>query len=89
VSKEDQACLKCHDKPIATQRGYTVAAVKEVADPKLMKHGQIKDGQCSGCHAVHGGERAMLLTHPYSRAFYQNFSADQYELCFSCHCGSR
>ena len=80
-----QACLKCHDKAIKTQRGYTVAAVKEVVDPKLMKHGEIKDGQCSGCHAVHGGERAMLLTQPYSRAFYQNFSPDQYALCFSCH----
>lgn len=80
-----EGCIKCHDKAIKTQRGYTVASVKEVMDPKLVKHGEIKDGQCAGCHEVHGGERAMLLTQPYSRVFYQNFSVDHYALCFSCH----
>jgi predicted CXXCH cytochrome family protein len=78
-------CLTCHDKPIKAQRGVTLAATNDVTDPKLFKHGAIKDGQCSGCHDAHGGDRAMLLAKPNSTAFYQKFSADQYALCFSCH----
>ena len=78
-------CLKCHDKPIKADAGYTVAAVPEVMDPKLVKHGEIKDGNCGGCHEVHGGERRNLLTRPYAQGFFQQFSASNFALCFPCH----
>lgn len=79
-----QVCLNCHDKPIE-QNNVKVAAVPEIADPNYTKHGELKDGQCGGCHAVHGGANESLLVKRYSRAFYQSFSIDNYELCFSCH----
>jgi predicted CXXCH cytochrome family protein len=78
------ACMSCHDKEIKTQSA-TVAAVPEISNPKLFKHGQIKDGECGGCHEVHGGDRRVLLKKGLSRSYYQRFSLENYELCFSCH----
>lgn len=78
-------CLKCHDKDVKRADGKVVAAVPEIADKSLAKHGVLKEGQCHGCHDVHGGQRAMLLTKPYTPAFYQRFSPENYEFCFSCH----
>ncbi len=78
-------CVNCHDKPIKDSRGQTVVAVSEVADPAMFKHGPIRDGQCGGCHSIHGGDRPLLLKKGMSTKFYDKFSADNYELCFSCH----
>jgi predicted CXXCH cytochrome family protein len=74
-------CMSCHDKKID---GY-VAAVPEVSDRTMFMHGPIADGQCSGCHAAHGGGRPQLLTHTLTRSLYQPFARAQFELCFSCH----
>lgn len=80
-----QACLACHDKPIATADGRTVAAVSELGQTNLVKHGPIRDGNCSGCHTLHGGPVSRLLSQPYPETFYQAFSLDAYALCFTCH----
>ena len=78
-------CLKCHDKPVKREGRKDVPAVSEVADAKLVRHGEIKDGQCAGCHDVHGGQRDDLLVKGYSQAVYQKFSPDNAALCFKCH----
>jgi predicted CXXCH cytochrome family protein len=80
------ACLSCHDKPVARPGGGTaIASVAEVAQPGLVRHGPIRDGNCSGCHSLHGGWVSRLLSQPYPETFYQPFSVDAYALCFSCH----
>jgi predicted CXXCH cytochrome family protein len=85
-----KACMTCHDKPIvvAAAQGAearTVPAMTALASPKLDRHGPIRDGNCSGCHTVHGGTEAKLLTKPYPETFYTGFAAEKYDLCFSCH----
>ncbi len=77
-------CLNCHDKKI-DENGVKVAAVKEIADASMHQHGELKDGQCSGCHAVHGAMVANLLQKPFSSAFYDKFAPEHFSLCFGCH----
>lgn len=79
-----KVCMKCHDKPIEAG-DIKVAAVTDVLDPKKVKHGPIRDGNCGGCHNVHGSDHVRLLSKPYSPVFYQAFALEKYDLCFSCH----
>lgn len=78
-------CMTCHSDPIKMTDGRVIAAVGEISDPAMTKHGPIQEGQCSGCHTAHGSDRASLLTKNFSEAFYQSYSPDDYDLCFSCH----
>jgi len=80
------ACLNCHDKPIKGPDGTLLAAgVPELARPNMNRHGPIRDGNCGGCHEVHGGRIAHLLTDEYPATFYERFEPDRYALCFNCH----
>jgi predicted CXXCH cytochrome family protein len=83
-SEPQKVCMSCHATPVKSGT-RTIAGVAEVNDPKTVKHGPIQQGNCSGCHNVHGGEISRLLTKPYSEAFYQSFEVEKYDLCFSCH----
>jgi predicted CXXCH cytochrome family protein len=78
-------CLKCHQKQVKRADGSLVAGVPEVANAKLHKHGEIKDGQCGGCHNAHGSANPLLLVKPFTQQFYQGFSPASYALCFGCH----
>jgi predicted CXXCH cytochrome family protein len=78
-------CAECHDEPVKAQDGRVVAAVPELSDPAMSKHGPIKEGQCDGCHNAHGGDRAFLLAGALSPARHQAFSPERYDLCFECH----
>ena len=78
-------CMNCHTKPTQAPDGRKISAVAEIANPALIKHGPIRDGNCSGCHTTHGSAVAKLLTKPYPEAFYQSYADSKYELCFSCH----
>ena len=80
-----KVCLTCHDKPVKVADGRAVASVAEVLDPNEMKHGPIRDGNCSGCHNVHGSDVSRLLAKPYPESFYQPFAVAKYDLCFLCH----
>jgi predicted CXXCH cytochrome family protein len=80
-----KVCMKCHNEKIDVDANKTVAAVSEVLDGNMIKHGPIRDGNCGGCHNVHGSDVNKLLSKPYPETFYQGFSVDKYELCFSCH----
>jgi predicted CXXCH cytochrome family protein len=82
----ERVCMSCHKEAQKTQRGYVVPAVAELNDPnQTHKHGGIKDGTCGGCHWAHGSNQQLFLTKHYSKIFYQPFSPQRYELCFSCH----
>ena len=80
--------LPCHKQPIKVSAERVIASVAELADPNLHKHGPIASGDCSGCHDVHGGELAKLLTKPFASGFYQPFSTEAYALCFKRHVAS-
>ncbi|MEX0774916.1 MAG: cytochrome c3 family protein [Phycisphaeraceae bacterium] len=80
-------CMNCHDKAIDPRGndGRTVAAMAQIADAKSFKHGPIREGQCGGCHDVHGGQRDLLLHAAYSDKLYLPPDSDEYALCFKCH----
>ena len=84
-STPQTVCMKCHNEKVKTPDGRVVNAVTEVTDSKLVKHGPVKDGNCSGCHNVHGSQVTRLLTKPYPETFYARFEGDNFALCFSCH----
>lgn len=77
-------CMSCHAEPVqAGER--TIGGVKQVLAADAIKHGPLRDGNCSGCHTSHGAENPSLLAKAYPAAFYQPFEIDKYALCFSCH----
>ena len=78
-------CLTCHAKPIRVDEKRTVAGVPEIASASMHKHGPIAEGNCSGCHGVHGAPEDRLLEHAYAPGFYQRYSEQAYALCFKCH----
>ena len=78
-------CMTCHNEPVTAIDGRDVAAVTEVTNPNLIKHGPVAEGSCGGCHNVHGSEFANLLTEEYPETFYQPFDINSYKLCFECH----
>jgi predicted CXXCH cytochrome family protein len=80
-----KVCLSCHGEAIKTGEDHTIASVAEVLDPSKAKHGSIEEGQCAGCHNVHGSDVGALLAKPYPPTFYESFDLQNYELCFSCH----
>jgi predicted CXXCH cytochrome family protein len=79
-----KVCMKCHATAIEKD-GRKIAAVSEVLDPDMNKHGPIREGSCGGCHNPHGSEVAKLLAKPYPETFYKPFVEKDYDLCFSCH----
>jgi predicted CXXCH cytochrome family protein len=80
-----KVCMKCHTDKIEVSKERTIPAIAEVLDPNTIKHGPIKDGNCGGCHNVHGSDIPKLLAKPYPETFYQGFGVEKYDLCFSCH----
>lgn len=80
-----KVCLECHDKEIVVGEGYVVADMSHLAKPGQYLHGPAREGNCRGCHKVHGADLRHLLPYPYTEAFYQPFDINNYALCFSCH----
>lgn len=84
-SEQIKVCMKCHEQPQQAADGRKVNAVPEVLNTSLTKHGPVAEGSCGGCHNVHGSEVSRLLAKNYPQPFYQGFSLEKYDLCFSCH----
>ena len=87
LMKNDQlkVCMKCHEQPITSSTGKVVAGVPEVLDQSMTRHGPAQQGECGGCHNVHGSDVSRLLAKAYPEPFYQSFALDKYDLCFGCH----
>jgi predicted CXXCH cytochrome family protein len=81
----DRMCLSCHGQPQQTPDGRTVEPMRLVLEESQFLHGPIRQGDCSSCHAAHGGEREGLLTAAFPDTFYTSFEIGKYELCFTCH----
>ncbi len=79
-----KVCMTCHKDPIKHQDG-TAIAVPELVDATNFRHGPVRDGQCGGCHSIHGGDKPLLLRHTNAWRFYESYSEKNYGLCFSCH----
>ncbi len=72
IHKRDKSiCYDCHD-PV-------------VKDGDTMLHGEIAKNQCGSCHAVHGSAYQNLLRANYSSSFFNDYTEEQYQLCFRCH----
>jgi predicted CXXCH cytochrome family protein len=84
-SEPVDVCMKCHQQDQKDPTGRVVKNVAVAMDPKSVKHGPIRDGNCSGCHETHGSNVSRLLAKPYPDAFYQSFAQEKYDLCFTCH----
>jgi len=84
-AEPDEICLKCHKDDQKDAAGKTVHSVAVIADASLSRHGPAKDGQCSGCHEVHGSNVTRLLAKPYPESFYTKYDPDNFALCFTCH----
>ena len=80
-----KTCMKCHEQDQKDPKGRLVKNVAIAMDPKSVKHGPIRDGNCGGCHDTHGSNVSRLLAKPYPEAFYQPFAMEKYDLCFTCH----
>lgn len=79
------SCMECHDKAVETADGRVIEGVPEISDPKMMMHGPLKEGLCSGCHTPHASNQPHLLGSAIAGNFYEYFSPAKYELCFGCH----
>lgn len=66
-----ELCLECHKGLI--QKSWTVL------------HGPIRDGSCTPCHDPHGSPNQKLLVKEFPTDFYTPYTANEYQLCFSCH----
>ncbi|MFQ5414605.1 MAG: cytochrome c3 family protein [Phycisphaerae bacterium] len=77
-------CLSCHDKTLDTG-GETVRNIAAVLAANPDHHGPVRDGDCTACHEVHGGDHFRMLVDAYPAGFYAPFDESRYALCFGCH----
>ena len=86
ADRPDKVCMSCHKQPVKDAKGKIILpAMAELLDPNAVKHGPVDNGECGGCHNIHGGDRADLLRKTNTSRFYETFSRDKYEMCFDCH----
>jgi predicted CXXCH cytochrome family protein len=84
-SRPIEMCLDCHSKETTRADGTKIAGIASIMASGQHLHGPLTEGQCRGCHQVHGGEHKSLLSAPYSAELYQPFTESAYALCFTCH----
>lgn len=85
ADRTDALCLKCHDKPLQTPDGRTIANMKPVLTGSQFLHGPVRVGNCSACHDAHGAANPTLLVKNFPQTFYTKFKLEKYDLCFQCH----
>jgi predicted CXXCH cytochrome family protein len=84
-AKPIEMCLECHSKEFVRPDGKVIASMASLARSGQQLHGPLANGECRGCHQVHGAAQKSLLSARYSTEMYQPFSTEAYALCFSCH----
>jgi len=78
-------CMSCHEEKVTPNGAELMTAMIRLNDPTRFKHTPVREGQCGGCHSMHGGDLPLLLWDAYPTRFHQAFSMDNYTLCFDCH----
>ncbi|RJQ48251.1 MAG: cytochrome C [Nitrospiraceae bacterium] len=78
-------CLNCHNREYKRENGKPVSDMKKWLAENTDYHGPIKQKDCSGCHNPHGSTNFRILRYYYPPTFYEPFSVENYNLCFSCH----
>ena len=85
ASAPGNLCITCHDKPQEMPGDEVLPAfIDQIKDKKYL-HGPVKEGNCSGCHMMHGSDHFRILAREYPAEFYTSFDETKYELCFGCH----
>ena len=79
--RQSRVCLECHAQPVTKGAGRSIAAVPEPGEGATMPG----HGECSGCHSVHGGSDARLLSAKAATIPMGAYDARNYSLCFGCH----
>lgn len=82
--RTDKLCDTCHAKPVVAADGRQIAAVAPASLGRNL-HGPLREGKCTPCHQVHGGQTRALLTTPFPNSAYAPFDIKTYALCFRCH----
>jgi predicted CXXCH cytochrome family protein len=77
-------CLRCHNKEYKSGAA-TIANIQKVVVEGKLKHGPIREKDCSSCHNTHGSENFRILRSYFPPVFYAPFDVKNYELCFTCH----
>jgi predicted CXXCH cytochrome family protein len=71
--QEIELCASCHQE------------VPKKIENAAFKHGVIKKGLCSPCHAFHGSNLTKHWTRRFPDKFYNPYDPKLYKLCFQCH----
>lgn len=84
IKEPVETCMACHDRALDTPHGK-IANMKEFLLVNKVKHGPIKQNDCSGCHNTHGSDNYRILRKKFAPVFYAPFDPLNFELCFNCH----
>lgn len=84
IKQPAELCLSCHDKEYNGQNGR-IANMKEILANNSIRHGSIKQNDCSGCHDAHGSKNFRILRQFFPQLFYSAYDKNNYKLCFMCH----
>lgn len=77
-------CLDCHSKPIETDERI-LANIGQFLKEGMHIHGVIALDGCIICHSPHTSDNALLLNGTFPQGMYAEASAENFDLCFSCH----
>ena len=81
-SNPAELCMTCHEKEIHVGE-RVIASMSGFSSGH--GHAPFVKGECFKCHQIHGSTVPALLQKTYSPNLYDNFSTDNFELCFQCH----
>ena len=79
-----ELCLDCHTGS-KIYNGRAIPDIRKTVMQPKFKHAPVQEGNCGGCHDVHGPQKPRLLRENYTSDFYRPFKLEEYALCFGCH----
>jgi predicted CXXCH cytochrome family protein len=86
VKNGAELCFSCHAALLKDPQGRTLPATRLLfEDKETVHHPPFGEGDCVACHLPHASANSRLLTGKYPGGIYASYSADAYELCFTCH----
>lgn len=83
-NSEVEVCMSCHNQPVVAADGRKVPSMSSVVTRPVV-HGAVRQGECSACHSVHGGNHKKLLQEANAIAPHGPYDGRNFALCYSCH----